>query len=30
LNQSDGKHPNQEGIQLISQKLAQKIKKIIN
>lgn len=30
LNQSDGKHPNQEGIQLISQKLAEKIKKIIN
>jgi acyl-CoA thioesterase-1 len=30
LNQSDGKHPNQEGIQLISQKLAKKIKKIIN
>ena len=29
LNQSDGKHPNQEGIQLISQKLAEKIKKII-
>jgi acyl-CoA thioesterase-1 len=30
LNQSDGKHPNQEGIQLISQKLAKIIKKIIN
>ena len=30
LNQSDGKHPNQEGIQLISQKLAKKIIKIIN
>src|SRR6056300_614273 len=30
LNQSDRKHPNQEGIQLISQKLAEKIKKIIN
>ena len=30
LNQSDGKHPNQEGIQFISQKLAEKIKKIIN
>ncbi|MDA8668540.1 arylesterase [Alphaproteobacteria bacterium] len=30
LNQSDGKHPNQEGIQIISQKLAKKIKKIIN
>ena len=30
LNQGDGKHPNQEGIQLISQKLAEKIKKIIN
>lgn len=30
LNQSDGKHPNQGGIQLISQKLAEKIKKIIN
>jgi len=30
LNQSDGKHPNQEGIKLISQKLAKKIKKIIN
>ena len=30
LNQSDGKHPNKEGIQIISKKLAKKINDIIN
>ena len=30
LNQSDGKHPNEQGIALISQKIAEKIKNILN
>ena len=30
LNQSDGKHPNKEGIQIISKNLAKKINDIIN
>ena len=30
LNQSDGKHPNSRGIALISKKIAENIKKIIN
>ena len=30
LNQSDGKHPNSKGIALISKKIAENIKKIIN
>ena len=30
LNQSDGKHPNKRGIALISKKIAENIKKIIN
>ena len=30
LNQSDGKHPNREGIQIISKNLANTIKNIIN
>ena len=30
LNQSDGKHPNKEGIQIISKNLAKKINEIIN
>ena len=30
LNQSDGKHPNREGIQIISKNLANTIKSIIN
>ena len=30
LNQSDGKHPNKEGIQIISKNLAKKISDIIN
>jgi len=30
LNQSDGKHPNEQGIALISKKIAEKIKNILN
>ena len=30
LNQSDGKHPNKEGIQIISKNLANTIKNIVN
>ena len=30
LNQSDGKHPNSKGIALISKKIAEKIKNILN
>jgi len=30
LNQSDGKHPNEKGIALISKKIAEKIKNILN
>ena len=30
LNQSDGKHPNEQGITLISKKIAEKIKNILN
>jgi acyl-CoA thioesterase-1 len=30
LNQSDGKHPNEQGIALISKKIAKKIKNILN
>ena len=30
LNQSDGKHPNEQGIALISRKIAEKIKNILN
>ena len=30
LNQSDGKHPNSKGIALISKKMAEKIKNILN
>ena len=30
LNQSDGKHPNERGIALISKKIAEKIKNILN
>ena len=30
LNQSDGKHPNSKGISLISKKIAEKIKNILN
>ena len=30
LNQSDGKHPNKRGIALISKKIAEKLKKILN
>ena len=30
LNQSDGKHPNEQGIALISKKIAEKIKSILN
>ena len=30
LNQSDGKHPNEQGIDLISKKIAEKIKNILN
>ena len=30
LNQSDGKHPNKEGVKIISQNLANKINNIIN
>ena len=30
LNQSDGKHPNEQGITLMSKKIAEKIKNILN